>query len=159
LALVTPTAYLATNPPLQIVQPAASSWGDGGFVDVWLDDKCGWIYPQLFAVTERMIALASAHAQSASSERERVMRQLAREILLAQASDWPFHLRNGTAAGYASQRVCDHLTRFGQLAAGLENGNRHLVRQCEERDNLLPRLEWRHFVNCHSERGRAISSS
>ncbi|MGI9114395.1 MAG: DUF1957 domain-containing protein [Chthoniobacterales bacterium] len=146
LPLSTPSDFLRSDPPLQIVQPAASSWGDGGFLDTWLDEKCAWIYPQLFAANQRMTALANAHAHHLSREQERILAQLSRELLLAQASDWPFHIRNGTGAEYAGRRVRDHVARFHRLAAMLENGDADLdfLAQCEERDNLLPHLEWRH---------------
>ena len=42
----------------------------------------------------------------------RALRQAARELLLAQASDWPFILRAGTSPDYARRRVKDHLLRF-----------------------------------------------
>ena len=42
----------------------------------------------------------------------RTLRQAARELLLAQASDWPFILRDKTSPEYARRRVKDHLLRF-----------------------------------------------
>ena len=44
--------------------------------------------------------------------KERALKQAARELLLAQASDWPFILRTGTSPDYARKRVKDHLLRF-----------------------------------------------
>ena len=38
----------------------------------------------------------------------RALRQAGRELLLAQASDWPFILRTGTSPEYARRRVTDH---------------------------------------------------
>ena len=43
-------------------------------------------------------------------------RQAGRELLLAQASDWPFLIRMGTAEGYARRRVEGHLQAFEGLA-------------------------------------------
>ena len=43
-------------------------------------------------------------------------RQAGRELLLAQASDWPFLIRMGTAEGYARRRVEGHLQAFEDLA-------------------------------------------
>jgi 1,4-alpha-glucan branching enzyme len=168
LAITTPTDFLRQNATLQIVQPASSSWGDSGYLDVWLDEKCGWIYPSLNTATQRMITLASSHLRTASAEQERTLRQLARELLLAQASDWPFQIRNDNGKEYATQRVRDHIARFHRLADAFENGklDGDFLGQCEERDNLFPHLEWRHFADCHSERStchsersRGISSS
>ncbi|MDQ2867774.1 MAG: DUF1957 domain-containing protein [Verrucomicrobiota bacterium] len=148
LPLTTPSDFLASNQTHQITRPAASSWGDKGFLDVWLDDRCGWIYPHLFAATRRMTALAKKHAQSVSADDERVLRQLARELLLAQSSDWPFLIRNGTATSYATQRVRSHLKRFAKIAGDFERGrvDRDFLAQCEERDNLFASVHWQHFL-------------
>ncbi len=49
LRLTTPSDYLAAHPTLQIIQPAASTWGQNGHLSVWLDQTNAWIYPQLHA--------------------------------------------------------------------------------------------------------------
>ena len=43
------------------------------------------------------------------------MRQLARELLLAQSSDWAFLMKTGTAKDYATKRTKDHILRFTRL--------------------------------------------
>jgi Uncharacterized conserved protein len=43
------------------------------------------------------------------------LKQLARELLLAQSSDWAFLMKTGTAREYATQRTIDHLARFNRL--------------------------------------------
>jgi 1,4-alpha-glucan branching enzyme len=147
LPLVTPGDYLRQNSTLQIVRPAASSWGEKGYFDVWLDEKCAWIYAHLAAANERMVALANRHAVKASIEQERALQQLARELLLAQASDWPFHIRNGTAREYAARRIQDHLGRFNRLATSLEHGRIEpdFLVDCEDTDNLFSDVNWREF--------------
>src|SRR5436190_7427396 len=45
--LTTPSEYLAAHPTQQIVEPAASTWGENGHLAVWLDSSNAWIYPQL----------------------------------------------------------------------------------------------------------------
>jgi 1,4-alpha-glucan branching enzyme len=148
VALTTPAEFLAHNPTQQVVQPCASSWGDKGFLDVWLDQKCSWIYPHLQTAAGRMVALAKKYEAKATPETERTLRQAGRELLLSQASDWPFLIRNETAKEYAGQRVTNHLQRFDQLASALEKGriDFEFLAQCEERDNLLPNLNWRCFA-------------
>src|SRR5260370_15476922 len=56
---------------------------------------------------------------AAQTLQERALRQAGRELLLAQASDWPFILRTGTRAGYARKRGTQHLLRFSLLHAPL----------------------------------------
>ena len=51
-------------------------------------------------------------AGGAPALQDRVLKQLARELLLAQSSDWAFLMRTGTAREYATQRTLEHLARF-----------------------------------------------
>jgi 1,4-alpha-glucan branching enzyme len=75
------------------------------------------------------------------------LKQAARELLLAQASDWPFILRAKTSPGYASRRVKDHLLRFIALHEQLTTThiNEPWLAQAESRDNLFPDVEWRYW--------------
>jgi 1,4-alpha-glucan branching enzyme len=148
LPLTTPSEFLEQNPTQQVTEPATSSWGDQGFLDVWLDQKCGWIYPHLFAANTRMTMLAKSRGGQVTAGDERVLRQLARELLLVQSSDWAFLIRNGTAKDYATQRVTNHLSRFQKLAEQFEKKkvDPEFLAQCEERDNLFPHVAWRRFV-------------
>lgn len=148
LPLTTPSKFLEQNSIQQVTELAASSWGDRGFFDVWLDEKCGWIYPHIFKANTRLRALAKSRAGDTTTGNERVLRQLARELLLAQSSDWAFLIRNGTAKDYAITRVTDHLSRFQKMAEEFEQNrvDHDFLARCEERDNLFPNVDWRRFL-------------
>jgi 1,4-alpha-glucan branching enzyme len=77
----------------------------------------------------------------------RVLKQAARELLLAQSSDWPFILRTGTSPDYARNRVKDHILRFTTLHEQLQAGSidEAGLRQIEERDNLFPEVDYRYW--------------
>ncbi len=79
---------------------------------------------------------------------DRVLKQLARELLLAQSSDWAFLIKTGTAKHYATKRVTDHLLRFNRLHDEFKAGNvdEGFLSNCEWRDNLFPDLDWRYYV-------------
>jgi 1,4-alpha-glucan branching enzyme len=51
-----------------------------------------------------------------------MLKQASRELLLAQASDWPFILRAGTSPDYARKRVKDHVLRFTRIYERLTAG-------------------------------------
>ena len=148
LQMTTPAAYLTANPTQQIVAPVASSWGDKGYLGVWLDESNAWLYPHLRAAAQRMVAVAHRHARTTDPTIERALKQLARELLLMQSSDWAFLIRNGTAKDYAAQRVKDHVARFNRLYEQLIAGeiDQPFLSDCESRDNLFPNLEWRHYL-------------
>lgn len=150
LQLTTPTAFLVEHPTQQTIAPAASSWGENGYLAVWLDESNSWIYPHLHAAADRMSELARAHRGGALEER--VLQQLARELLLAQASDWAFLMKTGTARNYATKRVTDHLLRFNRLFEQLSTTalDEDFLSNCEWRDNLFPDLNWRYYVPCQA---------
>jgi 1,4-alpha-glucan branching enzyme len=148
LCLTTPGDYLATHPTLQTVQPAASTWGENGHLSVWLDPCNAWIYPHMDAAARRMSDLAGKHAGHAPPLAERVLKQLARELLLAQSSDWAFLMKTGTAREYATNRTMDHLARFNRLhdQFAANDVDEEFLRNCEQRDNAFPNLNWRYYV-------------
>ncbi len=74
----------------------------------------------------------------------RALRQAARELLLAQASDWAFQIYQNTAPDYAARRFRAHLRRFNALAEQIERGpiNLEQLAEIERRDNLFPELDY-----------------
>jgi 1,4-alpha-glucan branching enzyme len=160
--LASPSEYLESHPTQQTIEPAASSWGDKGHLEVWIDKNNSWIYPHLHATALRMSKLARDYsvvgqalrlpnekpAGDAPALQDRVLKQLARELLLAQSSDWAFLMRTGTAREYATKRTLDHLTRFSQLHDQFVAGalDEKFLADCEWRDNLFPNLNWRYYA-------------
>ena len=153
--LTTPGRYLHEHPTQQMVAPSASSWGLNGYWEVWLHESNAWIYPHLQAAGQRMVECARALAgewetldETTRRFRERVVRQLARELLLAQASDWAFLMKTGTATDFATKETKDHLLRFTRLYEQLRDGrvDGAFLENCEWRDNLFPELEWRYYA-------------
>lgn len=147
--LSTPTEYLALHATLQVLTPAPSSWGHKGYWQFWLDRSNAWIYPHLHAATRRMIETAQRFKQeNTSAHEERTLRQMARELLLAQSSDWAFLIKAGTACNYATRRTRDHLLRFTQLYENLKSGYHDSVflQECEDYNNLFPQVNWRYYL-------------
>jgi 1,4-alpha-glucan branching enzyme len=146
--LTTPTEFLASHPTQQTISPAASSWGENGYLGVWLDETNSWIYPHLHSAAHRMTKIARTHVSKDQPVIDRVLKQLARELLLAQSSDWAFLIKTGTAKHYATKRVTDHLLRFNRLYDEFSSGNldEGFLANCEWRDNLFPNLNWRYYT-------------
>ena len=150
IRLASPGDYLSANDTHEVVSPAESSWGDGGYHAMWLDPSNAWVYPALHDAERKMISSARQFSQGTALGpiEDRCLAQLARELLLAQSSDWAFLIRSGTARDYASHRTHRHLGRFGQLHSQLHSGRIEtaLLENCEEHDNLFPRLNWRIYA-------------
>ncbi len=143
LTASTPGDYLAAHPNQQWAMPAASSWGRNGYSEHWVNPKTEWIWPGLHEAAVRMCQAVQNHPQRPQgSLTERLLRQAGRELLLAQASDWPFIITNGTTEEYACRRFRDHLNRFHDLLNGLD---RQQIREdrlmaLEEMDAIFPDL-------------------
>jgi 1,4-alpha-glucan branching enzyme len=146
--LSTPSEYLAANPTQQIVEPTTSTWGENGYFEVWLNSSNAWIYPQLHVAARRMSDVARQYAEDPPALVDRMLKQLARELLLAQSSDWAFLMKTGTAREYATKRTIDHLSRFDRLHTQLVTNNvdEEFLCECEWRDNLFPNINWRYYV-------------
>ncbi|BDG62278.1 glycoside hydrolase family 57 protein [Caldinitratiruptor microaerophilus] len=141
----TPGAYLAAHPPVERVEPPLSSWGYGGYCDFWLSGPNHWVWRHLHHTSARMAELVRRHARAPRDALlHRALRQAGREVLLAQASDWPFILRSGTQVEYARRRLHLHLGRFTRLYEDLTAGRRpdpDWLRQVEEEDACFPDLD------------------
>jgi 1,4-alpha-glucan branching enzyme len=142
--LVTPEDYLKEFPSNQVAKPSASSWGEEGYWRVWLNETNEWIYPHLHVAQERMTQLAQRFTNPTPLE-HRALQQAARELMLAQSSDWPFILRTRTSPDYARKRVKDHLLRFMVLHDHLlsKEVDENWLKTIESRDNLFPEIDWR----------------
>jgi 1,4-alpha-glucan branching enzyme len=146
--LSTPSEYLASHPTQQIIEPAASTWGENGYFEVWLNPSNAWIYPPLHIAAQMMSEVARRNAENYSPLADRVLKQLVRELLLAQSSDWAFLIKTGTAREYATKRSIDHLSRFNRLHEQLVTNtvDEEFLRECESRDNLFPNVNWHYYI-------------
>jgi 1,4-alpha-glucan branching enzyme len=146
LKTVTLSDYLAEYPRNQVAMPAQSSWGWKGYHEVWLNGANDWLYRYLHKAAERMTELVERFP-TPDDLRRRALRQAARELLLAQASDWPFIMKTGTTVPYAVRRFKDHLGRFTRLYDDLlaDRLDEEWLAEWEGRDSLFPDLDLEAF--------------
>ena len=69
-----------------------------------------------------MVALATKHRDERDDVKLRALKQMARELVLAQSSDWAFIMTVGGARPYATRRTNLHLDRFRVIADQIESG-------------------------------------
>jgi len=142
--------YLQRFPDNQIATPSASTWGDQGYFNYWINESNDWIYPHLQAASLKIERLASdyAHVEAHSLE-ERALNQAARSLLLAQASDWPFIMKSGTTVDYARKRITDQLARFNYLHDTVVNNaiDEYTLSGLEQMDNIFPQIDFRDYCN------------
>ncbi|MEW5785260.1 MAG: 1,4-alpha-glucan branching protein domain-containing protein [Bacillota bacterium] len=156
--MITPGEYLDLGYPLQLCTPNPSSWGDKGHNEVWLNGTNDWIYRHLHRAAEEMIGLATEHP-AAEGLLKRALNQAARELFLAQSSDWPFIMSSGTMVEYAHRRITGHLVRFRVLSRQIRGGaiDEGWLKRLEETDNLYPHIDYRLFQSLETTVPREMS--
>ncbi|MCK6509011.1 DUF1957 domain-containing protein [Myxococcota bacterium] len=142
IQLITPEDYLRLPQSHQVVRPALSSWGANGYYGVWLNHTNEWIYPHLHHAEEQM-AQITRRFSSPTTLQKRALNQMARELVLAQSSDWAFIMTMQTTVPYAEKRTREHITRFQTLADQLVRNQIDLptLQEIESKDNLFPEID------------------
>ncbi len=113
---ITLGGYLERFPEIAVAEPAASSWGEGGFGAVWAGPEAARLWRHVHHAERAVRAAVSAH-RSAEGLAGRALDQAIRELMLLEASDWAFMMRRGEMTTYAESRVRAHTHRAGRLAA------------------------------------------
>jgi len=119
--LSTPEAYLEKNPPQKHASLSEGSWGEGGDHRVWTNQKVDWMWP----IEYRCETLFGKLTYHLPWRKHRALRQIlekaGRELLLLQASDWPFVITRDQADDYGVKRFMGHVARFECLTDIAEN--------------------------------------
>ncbi len=137
-------------PPSQIISIPEGSWGEGGYHYIWLNEWASWTWKHVYEAEDKLSELATRFADSTDELMGRLLRQLARELLLLEASDWQFLISTWSARDYAELRVGVHTDAGKRVAAMIEhyaaNGDlpatdRTYLEELEERDSLFPDVD------------------
>ncbi|MFQ3621328.1 MAG: DUF1957 domain-containing protein, partial [Spirochaetales bacterium] len=95
---------------------------------------------------ERMIDLVERYPDE-TGLKARALNQAAREVLLSQASDWPFIIHAGTTVPYAKRRVLEHLQNFTRIYDALCSGvvSTEWLTKLEKKNIIFPNIDYRIF--------------
>jgi 1,4-alpha-glucan branching enzyme len=133
--------HLEAHPATTGLQLAEGSWGANGDHSMWLNDRTAWTWKRLTPLEEAF--WKAAPAALAKPAARPVLAQAARELLLAQASDWQFIISTGAVVDYAERRFtlhCDDAERLIKALGGdLEAGAR-MAEELARRDDLFPNV-------------------
>lgn len=148
--LTTAGDYLEAHPPTGFLKMPEGSWGKGGNNDVWLNPETAWTWTHIYAAEERVRGIASRETWRDGEIGERVMKQLCRELLLLESSDWQFLITTESARDYAESRFMTHLEQlkaletlwheFETTLALREDSYQRLI-EIEKRDNVFPDID------------------
>jgi len=107
----------------QRIQLAQGSWGANGDFSKWMNPETQWTWDRLWALEDRFWNTAKHLLSVGPSVRPSVLEQAARELLLAQSSDWQFIISTGAAGDYAAKRFTGHCDALEHLLEALESGD------------------------------------
>ena len=140
---ITPSQYLDKYPMNQVVNVSMSSWGANGYFDVWVDGSNDYIYRHLHKAAEKMLEIATYEPMN--DVERRAMNQMARELMMAQTSCWPFIMFTGTMVGYAHKKISDHTNRLFKLYEDIKHHSvdEEWLREIESRDNIFRNIDYR----------------
>jgi 1,4-alpha-glucan branching enzyme len=136
------------------IEMGASTWGLNADFTTWQNPEHGWIWPYINGCSrelETVLDQVNRSGRPADERGGRILRQLARELILMEGSDWPFLLFTAQAKEYANQRFHHHHQRFQRLlwaAKDLEDTSRlgaHDLSRMEEVDNPWPEIPLDYF--------------
>ncbi len=140
---ITPSEFLGIYDRYPVMTPSMSSWGYKGYSEVWLDGSNDWIYKHLHKISELMINAARDFRTPTELER-RILNQMARELLLAQSSDWAFIIKTDTFVNYAVERTREHIGRFLAMHDQLRKGNvdMGMLAEAEHKYNVFGNIDY-----------------
>ena len=139
---VTPSEYLSEQHHHQRLNPGITSWGEGDYFSTWLDTRPyqpnAWVYRHLFRLIDQMIDLATERKEATGLEK-RALNQAARELMLAQSSDWGFLIKTRQAIQYSETRIARHIHWTGELLQQIRRGavDEEFLSTLEQANNIF----------------------
>ncbi|NLX06574.1 MAG: DUF1957 domain-containing protein [Phycisphaerae bacterium] len=123
--LMTAEEALYHHPPEKVVRLPEGSWGEGGDHRTWINDRIRWMWEIEYRAEGEFLRVLHALPWRTEGPIREVLERAARQLLLLQASDWPFVVQRQQAVDYGIQRFAGHATAFGravQIAEDLGRG-------------------------------------
>jgi 1,4-alpha-glucan branching enzyme len=112
---------------------------------MWLSDQTAWTWERLWPLEQSFWDAAPGALSTPAAGP--VLAQAARELLLAQSSDWQFIISTGAAADYAEKRFREHCDAAEHLIAALTPGRegemdlaRRSANELYEIDHIFPNV-------------------
>jgi len=146
IALTTGGEYLGKHPARISVKLAEGSWGKNGNNEVWLNDETSWTWSHIYRAERVFREIAGDDRWRDNGWGQRIAKQMARELLLLESSDWQFLITTAAARDYAEKRFSGHLDQFVELEmlwaefvanGGLSSSAMTYLADLEERDCIF----------------------
>ena len=151
------SSYLEKHPPHEEIDLLESSWGLGGGHYIWDNESTNWMWQEIHTAEKEIedmtlkVNRRGRQADDNASLRDRLLKQVAREALLLQSSDWPFLVTTEQARDYGERRFLEHKYRFERLAHALAEDVIspeivNYLEQLESIDAVFPQIDFTAFT-------------
>jgi 1,4-alpha-glucan branching enzyme len=117
IELISSSQYLETYPRAGSIAMHEGSWGAEGTNHVWMNPDTSWTYTHIYPAELYTREVCTAGFWNDNSLGERIVKQLCRELLLLESSDWQFLITTGAARDYAELRFETHNDQFNEIKA------------------------------------------
>lgn len=150
LEMISCAEYLDLYPRAGFLAMPEGSWGAGGHNGVWLNPDTSWTYTHIYPAELFTREVATEGKWRNSELGGRIARQLCRELLLLESSDWQFLVTTGAARDYAETRFTTHNDQFNELKSFWETfeatgqitvAQEARLAEIERRDNVFPDID------------------
>lgn len=147
IEMISCSDYLELYPRAGFIALPEGSWGAGGQNEVWMNPDTSWTYTHIYPAELYTRQVATAGVWNESSLGTRIAKQLCRELLLLESSDWQFLITTGAARDYAEARFTTHNDQFNEVKAtwqafeandSLTEAEDARLSEIERRDNVFP---------------------
>jgi len=143
--------FLETNGmPEKTVQIPEGSWGAQNGHYIWLNKDNTWTWEKIYEIEPLVEELVTKYHDSENSDIIRILKQICRENLIMQASDWQFLISTWSARDYAENRFSQHYEDIKRLvglvqkaATGqkLDTTDWNYVGKLEEVDDIFDEID------------------
>jgi len=145
IQLTSGSQYLDKYPRAGFIKMHEGSWGAEGTNHVWMNPETSWTYAQIYPAELYLRDVCSSgtwkphgHADQPPTQciAERIVKQLCRELLLLESSDWQFLITTGAARDYAELRFETHMDQFNELKSIWQHLESHGTVSPEQEERL-----------------------
>ncbi len=146
LELATGTTILNLFEPNKIISLPEGSWGEGGYHYIWLNKWNDWTWQRIYEAEDKFFSLYDKFSKMPDEKIILILKQLCRELLLLQSSDWQFLISTWSARDYAENRFSRHFENFKYLAHVIEKemigqSDMNFVNDLEKQDSCFRDLD------------------
>ena len=150
VVLTTCGEYLDSHRPSGYLALPEGSWGRNGTHEVWLNPDTEWTWKHIYSSEQAVEHIVKGKQWKGNQLATRLAKQICRELLLLESSDWQFLITTQSARDYAEKRFLTHLEQLRALLEGWKQFEstkqipqevEHTLSAIEARDSIFPELQ------------------